>query len=148
MFFVKRHKFKAGFIVIGEDLAFGCFYTFSDFEEELINIVFVLFSGFFIEWISDFVFFDINENESNGLDNGEYEMLRAIIPLFLDLCTKIKKPSIKINHRMPYFTHKVYFRRPSGEIIKCNLELILGIFEEAIPDKDNTMPNWIKRNVL
>jgi hypothetical protein len=68
-------------------------------------------------------------------------MLRAIIPLFLDLGAKIKKPSIKINHRMPHFTHKVYFRRSSGEIIKGNLELILGIFEEPIPDKDNTMPN-------
>jgi hypothetical protein len=68
-------------------------------------------------------------------------MLRAIIPLFLDLGTKIKKSRIKINHRMPYLTHKVYFRRPSGKIIKGNLELILGIFEEPIPDKDDTMPN-------
>ncbi len=68
-------------------------------------------------------------------------MLRAIIPLFFDLAAKIKEPSIKIDHGMPDFTHKVDFGRPSGEIIKGNLELILSIFVEPIPDKDDTVPD-------
>lgn len=68
-------------------------------------------------------------------------MLGAVVPLFFDLIAEIKETCLKIDHWMPDFTHKVDFGRSSGEVIEGDLELVLGVLVEPVPDKDNAVPN-------
>ena len=128
-------------------MTFRSFNTFPYSEEEFIDVIFVLFGSFFIEWVRNLIFFDVNEDKSNGLDNCENEVLSSIIPLFFDLSTEIKESSFKVDHRMPYFTHEIDFWRSSGEIIKGELKLVLGILVKSIPDKYNSMPYWIRKTI-
>lgn len=147
MFFIKRHKLQTGFIVVCEYLAFGSFNALSDFEEKLIDIIFVLLRCFFVQWIGDFIFFYINEDEPNAFNDCENKVLTSIVPLFLNLGPKIEQSSLEINHRVPNLAYEIDFWRSSWEVIKSDFELVFRIFIEPISHKHNTMPDYIKRKI-
>lgn len=77
--------FEAGVLVVVVDLAFGGLDALSDFDEELIDIVFEEFGCFFVAGGGYLVFFDIEEDESDVLYDGEDEMFGAIVPVFGDV---------------------------------------------------------------
>lgn len=96
-------------------MAFRIFNTLSNFNEELINIIFKELTCFFIVGICDLIFFDINKNETYMLDYSKDEMLVTIIPIFIHILTQINNSSLIINHRMVGLTNKHNLRWFSGK---------------------------------
>lgn len=79
------------------------------------------------------------------LNDSKNKMLGSIVPLFVYLLTKIKQSSLKIDHRVPYFAHKIDLRRPSRKIIKSDFEFKLSILKQSIAYKNNSMPGYINQ---
>lgn len=63
--------FEAGIGVVVIYLIFGVLDTFPDFDEKLIDVAFEQLACFFVSWVYDFVFLDVDEYEPDVFDHCE-----------------------------------------------------------------------------
>ena len=116
-------------------MSFGVLHTFSDFDEELVYVVFEKFSCFFVEGVGIFVLFDVDEDQSDVFNDCKDEMLAAIVPIFIDLVSKVQGSTLLVDHRMEYLADEDHLRRFIGELIEGDFEFVSGVLVEAVADK-------------
>ena len=109
--------------IIIVDLTFGIFHTLAHFDEKFIDIVLEEFSCFFVTGICHFVFFHIDEDKSDMLNDCENQMFASIIPVFCHFISKIKLSGVRVDHGMVDLTDKEDLRRFPREIFESYLEL-------------------------
>jgi hypothetical protein len=82
------------------------------------------------------------------LDDGKNEMLRAVVPIFIDFFAEIKFACFRIDHGMVDFANEDNFGGSPRKLLKSHLELQLRIFVQSVADEQYPVPDCINGRLL
>ena len=81
------------------------------------------------------------------LDNREYQVLIAVVPVRVHLFPEVQLPRLLVDHGVVDLGHKHDFGRLAGELLERYFELELGVLVEAVPHKQHPVPDLMGRQV-
>jgi len=140
--------FEGSIAVVIINLALWGLDALPHFYEKFIHVILEQLSCPFVSGVKGLVLFNIDENESNMLDDCENEVLTAVIPIFSHFFPQVKLSRLGVDHGVIDFADEHHFGGFSGELLESDFELKLCVFVESVPDEKDPVPNWIKRKGL
>lgn len=75
-------------------------------------------------------------------------MFRSVIPLFLKIVAEIKQASVRVNIGMKHIANERDFGCLDRKVSETHFKLKLPFFINSMPDKNDSMPNYIIKQDL